>query len=50
MHPMISHKILKDNIDLLNLMAQQLLEHETIDENDIKLLVAGKKLSKKINK
>ncbi len=46
----VSHKILKDNIDLLNLMAQQLLEHETIDENDIKLLVAGKKLSKKINK
>ncbi|MGY8809123.1 MAG: ATP-dependent zinc metalloprotease FtsH [Fidelibacterota bacterium] len=46
----VSRKILKDNIDLLNLMAQQLLEHETIDENDIKLLVAGKKLSKKINK
>ena len=43
----VSRKILKDNIDLLNLMAQQLLEHETIDENDIKLLVAGKKLSKK---
>ena len=43
----VSHKILKDNIDLLNLMAQQLLEHETIDENDIKLLVAGKKTFKK---
>ena len=46
----VSHEILTDNIDLLNLMAEQLLEHETIDEDDIKLLVAGKKLSKKINK
>ena len=45
-----SHKILTDHIDLLHLMAEQLLEHETIDEADIKLLVAGKKLSKKINK
>ena len=45
-----SHSILTDNIDLLHLMAEQLLEHETIDEADIKLLVAGKKLSKKINK
>ena len=45
-----SHKILTDNIDLLHLMAEQLLEHETIDEADIKLIVAGKKLSKKINK
>jgi cell division protease FtsH len=42
-----SHKILTDHIDLLHLMAEQLLEHETIDEADIKLLVAGKKLSKK---
>ena len=42
-----SHKILKDNIDLLHLMAEQLLEHETIDEQDIKLLIAGKKISKK---
>ncbi len=41
-----SHKILKDNIDLLHLMAEQLLEHETIDEQDIKLLIAGKKISK----
>ena len=45
-----SHNILTDNIDLLHLMAEQLLEHETIDEKDIKLLIAGKKLSKKINK
>jgi cell division protease FtsH len=45
-----SHKILTDHIDLLHLMAEQLLEHETIDEADIKLLVAGKKLSKKNNK
>ena len=42
-----SHKILKDNIGLLHLMAEQLLEHETIDEQDIKLLIAGKKISKK---
>ena len=42
-----SHKILKDNINLLHLMAEQLLEHETIDEQDIKLLIAGKKISKK---
>ena len=42
-----SHKILRDNIDLLHLMAEQLLEHETIDEQDIKLLIDGKKISKK---
>ena len=28
-------------------MANELLEHETIDEKDIKLLVKGKKLPKK---
>ena len=44
-----SHKILKENIDLLHLMANELLEHETIDEKDIKLLVKGKKLPKKRN-
>ena len=42
-----SHKILKEKIDLLHLMANELLEHETIDEKDIKLLVKGKKLPKK---
>jgi len=42
-----SHKILKENIDLLHLMAEQLLEHETIDEQDIKLLIDGKKIPKK---
>ena len=40
-------KILEDNIDLLHLMAQELLEHETIDESDIKVLVSGKKIIKK---
>ena len=29
-------KILENNIKLLHLMAEQLLEHETIDESDIK--------------
>jgi len=43
-----SRKILEEKIDLLHLMASELLEHETIDEKDIKLLVKGKKLSKKI--
>jgi cell division protease FtsH len=42
-----SHQILEEKIDLLHLMASELLEHETIDEKDIKLLVKGKKLSKK---
>ena len=42
-----SRKILEEKIDLLHLMANELLEHETIDEKDIKLLVKGKKLSKK---
>ena len=42
-----SRKILEEKIDLLHLMASELLEHETIDEKDIKLLVKGKKLSKK---
>ena len=31
----------------LHLMAQELLEHETIDESDIKVLVSGKKIIKK---
>ena len=44
-----SRKILEEKIDLLHLMASELLEHETIDEKDIKLLVKGKKLSKKKN-
>ena len=44
-----SRKILEEKIDLLHLMASELLEHETIDEKDIKLLVKGKKLSKKIS-
>ena len=44
-----SRKILEEKIDLLHLMASELLEHETIDEKDIKLLVKGKKLSKKRN-
>ena len=44
-----SHQILEEKIDLLHLMASELLEHETIDEKDIKLLVKGKKLSKKRN-
>ena len=44
-----SHQILEEKIDLLHLMASELLERETIDEKDIKLLVKGKKLSKKRN-
>ena len=44
-----SHQILEEKIDLLHLMASELLEHETIDGKDIKLLVKGKKLSKKRN-
>ena len=42
-------KILKKKIKLLHLMANELLEHETIDEKDIQLLLKGKKLPKKRN-
>ena len=42
-----ARKILEDNIDLLHLMAEELLEHETIDESDIKVMMSGKKISKK---
>ena len=39
--------ILEDNIDLLHLMAKELLEHETIDESDIKVMMSGKNITKK---
>tara|TARA_Y100001978_G_scaffold93398_1_gene83676 strand:- start:132 stop:527 length:396 start_codon:yes stop_codon:yes gene_type:complete len=39
-------QILEKNIKLLHLMADQLLEHETINESDIKLMMAGNKISK----
>ena len=42
-----ARKILEDKIDLLHLMAEELLEHETIDEADIKVMMSGKKLPKK---
>ena len=42
-----ARKILEDNIDLLHLMAEELLEHETIDGSDIKVMMSGKKISKK---
>ena len=42
-----ARRILEDNIDLLHLMAEELLEHETIDESDIKVMLSGKKISKK---
>ena len=42
----IAHKILEDNISLLHLMAEELLEHETIDRNDIKVMMNGKKISR----
>ena len=42
-------KILKKKIKLLHLKANELLEHETIDEKDIQLLLKGKKLPKKRN-
>jgi cell division protease FtsH len=45
----VAHKILEDNIDLLHLMAEELLEHETIDARDIKMMMNSKKLSKKNN-
>jgi cell division protease FtsH len=41
-----AHKILEDNISLLHLMAEELLEHETIDGNDIKVMMNGKKISR----
>ena len=43
----IYDKILENNIKLLHLMAEQLLEHETIDESDIKVMMSGKKISRK---
>jgi cell division protease FtsH len=42
-----ARKILEEKIDLLHLMAEELLEHETIDESDIKVMLLGKKISKK---
>ena len=45
----VAHKILEDNIDLLHLMAEELLEHETIDASNIKMMMNSKKLSKKNN-
>ena len=42
-----ARKILEEKIDLLHLMAEELLEHETIDESDIKVMLSGKKISKK---
>ena len=39
--------ILEDNINLLHLMAKELLEHETIDESDIKVMMSGKNITKK---
>jgi cell division protease FtsH len=40
-----AYKILEDNIDLLHLMANELLEHETIDGNDIKIMMNGEKIN-----
>ena len=40
-------QILEKNVELLHLMANQLLEHETIDEADIKVMLAGNKISRK---
>lgn len=40
-------QILEKNVELLHLMANQLLEHETIDESDIKVMLAGNKISRK---
>ncbi len=42
-------KILKDNLKSLKLLAETLLEHEVIDGEDIKRLLAGKKLKKPKN-
>ena len=42
-----ARRILEKKIDLLHLMAEELLEHETIDESDIKVMLSGKKISKK---
>ena len=42
-----ARRILEDNINLLLLMAEELLEHETIDESDIKVMLSGKKIPKK---
>ena len=42
-----ARRIHEKKIDLLHLMAEELLEHETIDESDIKVMLSGKKISKK---
>ena len=41
--------ILKENMEQLHNLSKALLEHETIDEKDIQLLLKGKKLPKKRN-
>ena len=34
-------KILRDNVDILNRLAQALLDHETIDGNEVEMIVRG---------
>lgn len=42
-----TRKIVKDNAEVLERMAQELLEHETIDSKDIERIMAGEPLEKK---
>ncbi len=41
-----AEKILRDNTKTLHLMSEELLKFETIDAGDIKLILAGKRLSR----
>lgn len=42
-----SNELLKDNIDILNRIANELIEHETLTGNEIDKIIAGKKLRKR---
>ena len=45
----LADEILRKNIDILQRIAKELLKYETIDSEDLKLILNGKKLTRPLN-
>ena len=45
----MADKILQNDIDILNRLAKELLKYETIDADDLKMILKGNKLTRPIN-
>ena len=45
----LADEVLRKEIDILHHLAKELLRYETIDKNDLKIILEGKKLTRPLN-